>query len=208
MHAYRAADDIDQAAARGVYPDFLTRAPLVDVHAHVLTDDYVAAARAAGPVGRSSISPATFVKQMYAAGGKDSLDAVSVHPYSYPALPSDARTVSDNTFYQLRDVHAVMQRNGDGAKLVWLTEFGAPTATVHVRSGRGSIVIDDQRQAAIIADGLRYATQLGYVGRVFIYSIRDEKTGDPDGEKNFGVVRTDFSPKPSYTTIQQYTKAG
>lgn len=26
LHAYRAADDIDQAAARGVYPDFLTRA--------------------------------------------------------------------------------------------------------------------------------------------------------------------------------------
>jgi hypothetical protein len=26
LHAYRAADDIDQAAARGTYPDFLTRA--------------------------------------------------------------------------------------------------------------------------------------------------------------------------------------
>jgi alkylation response protein AidB-like acyl-CoA dehydrogenase len=26
LHAYRAADDIDQAAARGIYPDFLTRA--------------------------------------------------------------------------------------------------------------------------------------------------------------------------------------
>ena len=26
LHAYRAAEDIDQAAARGVYPDFLTRA--------------------------------------------------------------------------------------------------------------------------------------------------------------------------------------
>ena len=26
FHAYRAADDVDQAAARGVYPDMLTRA--------------------------------------------------------------------------------------------------------------------------------------------------------------------------------------
>ena len=26
LHAYRVADDIDQAAARGVYPDFLARA--------------------------------------------------------------------------------------------------------------------------------------------------------------------------------------
>jgi alkylation response protein AidB-like acyl-CoA dehydrogenase len=26
LHAYRAADDIDEAAARGTYPDYLTRA--------------------------------------------------------------------------------------------------------------------------------------------------------------------------------------
>lgn len=152
----------------------------------------------------SDISPPTFVAQMYAAGAKDSLDAVSIHPYGYPALPSDARTAAYNSFFQIPYVHATMQRYGDGAKLVWLTEFGAPTATVS--TGTGPVTIDDQRQAAIIADGLHVAAQLGYIGPVFIYSIRDEKTGNPDILKNFGIVRSDFSRKPSFEVIQQYTQ--
>lgn len=153
----------------------------------------------------STISPTTFLRQMYTAGAKNNLDAVSAHPYSYPFLPSDPRTASLNAFYKLRDVHAVMQRNGDGAKLLWLTEFGAPTATV--RNGAGAVVIDEQRQAAIIADGLRSAGQLGYIGPVFIYSIRDEKTDDPEPAQNFGVLRSDLSPKQSYAVIRRYTKA-
>lgn len=81
-----------------------------------------------------------------------------------------------------------MQRYGDGAKLLWLTEFGVPTATV--ATGTGPVTIDDKLQAAVIGDGLRSAAQLGYVGPVFIYSIRDEATGDPNTLKNFGIVHT------------------
>jgi uncharacterized protein YfiM (DUF2279 family) len=186
------------------YYTALLRASYDALHAVSPTVTVVAGSLASAvdhPNGKT-IAPISFVDRMYAAGAKASLDAVSVHPYSYPALPSDGRTTSYNTFQQIPALHATMQRYGDGAKLLWLTEFGAPTATV--RTGTGAVPIDGQLQATIIADGLRAATQLGYIGPVFIYSIRDERTGDPDILKNFGIVRSDFTPKASYQVIQRY----
>lgn len=153
----------------------------------------------------TAIDPITFLQQMYAAGAKGSMDAVSIHPYSYPADPSDSSTAAWNTFYRLRYMRTTMQIYGDATKPLWLTEFGAPTATVS--TGAGPVTIDDQRQAAIISDGLRYANQLGNVGPIFIYSIRDERTGAADTLKNFGVLRSDYSPKPSYSVIKGYTSA-
>ena len=151
----------------------------------------------------STVPPTTFVEQMYAAGAKDTMDAVSIHPYSYPANPSDSSTAAWNTFYRLRYVRDTMRHYGDGTKALWLTEFGSPTATVE--TGTGPVKVDDQRQAEIISDGLRYANLLPAIGPVFIYSIRDEQTGSPITLLNFGVLRTDYSPKPSYDAIKQYT---
>lgn len=150
------------------------------------------------------IAPAAFITELYKKGGGASMDAVSIHPYSFPDLPGDGRTADYNTFQQIPQVHAVMQRFGDGAKLLWLTEFGAPTASVPGQDR--TVVIDDQLQARIIADGLQQAKRLGYIGPVFVYTIRDGKTGDPDLLKNFGIVHSDFSRKASMAVLQQYAR--
>ncbi|WP_127784261.1 beta-galactosidase [Rhodococcus sp. X156] len=152
----------------------------------------------------SAVAPTTFLEQMYAAGAKNFMDAVSVHPYSFPAQPSDPATADWNTFYRLRYMRATMLRFDDAAKQVWLTEYGAPTGTV--RAGENLVRIDERQQAAIIAEGLRYAGELGYVGPVFLYSIRDEDTGHRESVRNFGLVRTDFTRKAAYTVVQEYTR--
>lgn len=139
-------------------------------------------------------APAAFLQQMYAAGVAGSMDAVSTHPYSYPDLPSGSK--SYNAFYQLREVHAVMAENGDGAKQIWLTEFGAPT-------GSGKKAVTERRQAAIIADGLTTARSLNYIGPVFIYELRDGDTGSSDTEDNFGMLRTNHTRKPAYGVVVQ-----
>ncbi len=137
-------------------------------------------------------APAAFLRQMYAAGVRGFLDAVSVHPYTYPASPSG--TQHYNAFYQLRAVHQVMINNSDGAVKIWLTEFGAPT-------GPGAKAVSEQRQAAIIAEGFAVAGSLSYVGPVFIYELRDLDTGSGDIEDNFGLLRTDATPKPAYAVV-------
>jgi len=136
-------------------------------------------------------APAAFLRQMYAAGVSGFLDAVSVHPYSYPASPSGTQRY--NAFYQLHEVHQVMADNGDSAVRIWLTEFGAPTG--------GAKAVSEQRQAAIIAEGFILARSLSYLGPVFIYELRDADTGSGDIEDNFGLLRTDGTQKPAYAVV-------
>lgn len=60
------------------------------IHAAVPRAGVLAGALAPGTdsADSSAASPMTFLQQMYAASVKNSLDAVSMHPYSYPVLPS------------------------------------------------------------------------------------------------------------------------
>ncbi len=124
------------------------------------------------------------------------MDAVSIHPYSFPALPSNSSTASWNTFYRLRNAHDIMVNNGDGAKKIWLTEFGTPT-------GPGGDAVSEQQQAAIIADGLTTARSFDYLGPLFVYEIRDGATGTANIEDNFGLLHTDRSAKPAYAVVAQ-----
>lgn len=144
----------------------------------------------------SDISPVTYLQRMYAAGAKSSFDAFSIHPYSWPALPSDASTKNWNTFYRIRLMRDTMVQNGDSGKKVWATEFGAPT-------GSAPTSVSPQLQADIIADGFAQAKSLGYIEHVFVYSMRDRGTNPSDIEQNFGLVTVDYTPKPALAAVQQ-----
>jgi len=142
----------------------------------------------------SSIAPETFVKAMYDAGGGRSLDAVAVHPYSYPALPSDSSTSAWNTFQRLTLIRDIMVANGDGPKQVWLTEFGAPT-------GNSRVSVSESAQAEMIRAGIQMARAQSWMGPLFVYNGRDTGTNAADPEQNFGLVRYDFTPKPAFAAV-------
>ena len=144
------------------------------------------------------IAPADFLEAVYAAGGGGAVDAVGVHPYSYPALPDDLWTGGWNSFVRLPEVHAVMERHGDAAKPVWLTEFGAPTGT-------GVGAVSPERQAQILDRGFTEARRLAFVGPVFVYALRDSGTDPADREQNFGLLRADGTPKPAWDVLRAET---
>ncbi len=175
----------------------------------VLLEAGSAAARAADPLARilsgglapatdardgSQMSPITFVTGIYSAGAGDSLDAVAIHPYSYPALPRDTSTSSWNTYQRLPLVHDVMAANGDGEKQIWLTEFGAPTGTAN-----GAVSLT--AQATMAREGLLGSLGWSWSGPLFWYALRDRGTDPADREANFGLARRDFSLKPAYSTF-------
>lgn len=142
----------------------------------------------------STVRAETFAGGMYDAGAGGSFDALSVHPYSYPALPTDTSTYAWNAFQRLPLVHDVMTRHGDGGKKIWITEFGAPTST----TSRG---VSEQGQSQIIAAGLKSARSLPWVGPVYVYNGRDNGTDRNDQEQNFGLLRADFSQKPAWDVV-------
>ena len=142
----------------------------------------------------TNIAPTTFVRQLYANGAGGSFDALGMHPYTYPALPTDAHTAAWNPWYQLDGMHSLMSAHGDGHKKIWLTEFGAPTGT-----GRGAV--DPRTQATIYASGLQRASQTDYAGPLYFYTLRDVGTNPLDVEDNFGLYREDWSAKPSLSPV-------
>ena len=77
----------------------------------------------------TNISPIDFLTAMYADGAKGSFDALGYHPYSYPALPDTYETwLAWSQMGQTPvSIRSVMKSNGDSARQIWITEFGAPT---------------------------------------------------------------------------------
>jgi hypothetical protein len=138
-------------------------------------------------------NPVDFLNNVYAAGAKGSFDAVAFHPYLFTSN-SDARfsTGKAGSPRALYDgLRAAMNANGDGGKQIWATEFGEATTK-----------IDDATQAAWIQDFIVTWRGLPGAGPAFIYTTRDRNTGNGNAQDNYGVYRTDWSPKPAADVIR------
>lgn len=133
-------------------------------------------------------NPVDYLSGVYAAGAGGSFDAVGYHPYLFTnnaaARFSTGKANSPRGLYdQLR---GVMNANGDGGKQIWATEFGEATSKV-----------DEATQADRIRDFIVSWRGLPGAGPVFIYTTRDRATGSADPQDNYGVYRTDWTPKPA-----------
>ncbi|GAA4669892.1 hypothetical protein [Nocardioides nanhaiensis] len=146
----------------------------------------------------SQISPETFLRRFYAALPRPLprglFDAVSVHPYSYPALP--AGDEEWNTFARLPEIREVMVQAGDSRSRVWLTEYGAPTGT----SDRA---VSTGLQSRMLVEAVREARRLPFVSALYLYSYRDAGSSPGDPEANFGVVRADGGAKPALAALRR-----
>jgi hypothetical protein len=142
----------------------------------------------------TQIAPVTFVERMYAAGAKGSFDALAHHPSTYPWRSSVVAPW--NSFTQTKEMNALMRAHGDGKKKIWATEIGFPT-------GRSPRAITEQTQAKYLVESLRAWTDYSFDGPVFVYSMRDEGPDRADHYQNFGLVRTDGTPKPAYLALQR-----
>jgi hypothetical protein len=137
----------------------------------------------------SQMSPATFLQDMYNAGAGGSFDAVGMHPYSFPADP--LAPSSWNPFYNLPNIYQIMTSHGDGAKQIWLTEWGVPTGT---NTAAGAVSL--QTQAQMISDAFSAVKQWAWAGPLFYYNWQDGT--DPTSiYDSFGLVSATFAAKPA-----------
>ena len=114
-----------------------------------------------------------------------------------PAAPGEAQGWS--AWYQMYgtspSLRSVMVANGDGAKKIWATEFGAPT------NGPGGYV-SEATQAQYVTQAYAAFRSYDWAGPLMWYSHRDAGTTTDTRENFFGLLRYDFSPKPAYTAYQ------
>src|SRR3954447_4907509 len=146
----------------------------------------------------TSYAPVDWLQAIYANGGKGYFDAVATHPYCFGnnILPGDPDPT--NAWYQIYgtnpSLRSVMLANGDGAKKIWGTEFGAPT--------NGPWNISESAQALMITTAYSQWASYNWAGPLFTYQGRDQGTDTSDSENFFGLLHHDFSPKPGYPAYQ------
>jgi hypothetical protein len=148
---------------------------------------------------RRDMSPLTFLRKIYQYGGKGFFDAVAHHPYSFPCNPLQA--ADWNAFTQTRFLRDEMVRQGDGAKRIWGTEHGAPTAQNTGACAQGpNVSVTEAQQAQWVRDYMRgwHHDWAAWTGPLIWFQIRDNGTNPTYFDDHFGLLRRDFSPKPAY----------
>jgi hypothetical protein len=146
------------------------------------------------------ISSEDFLQGIYQNGGKDYFDAVPHHPYCFdPNFDCPTQFAGWSSWSRMNDTNpslrSIMIANGDSAKKIWITEFGAATEG-------GSSAVSEARQAQMVSDAYSLWRSYSWVGgALFWYNYRDHCT-DATYECHFGLVRNDLSHKLAYYTYK------
>jgi hypothetical protein len=149
----------------------------------------------AGP----STNDYNFIEGAYAAGAKGYFDVMATHPYSCNSPESVSQSngrISQFSYLGYREIRKSMLARGDD-KPIWFTEFGWSTSTQQCG-------VSEATQADYLTKAFKLAAQDPYVQVAFWYNFRNNYwSHDADDiESRYGLLRTDYSHKPSYDAFK------
>lgn len=138
--------------------------------------------------GSSAQSPLSFLRGVLAAGHGRDFDGVADHPYSYPDQPNTPD--GWNQFHQLPKLEKALAAAGRPRALIWITEYGAPTAGDHA--------VSETDQASMLAAAWQDGRSWSWLGPVMGFDWQDNPV---DG--SFGVTTSTGRPKKAYGALVQ-----
>lgn len=157
-----------------------------------------------------NVAEIDYLPQLYAAGAKGYFDAVSAHPYTYPFIPShNSQQGWSRLAFTANNLRQTMITNGDNAKKIWLTEFGAPTAgagaaaTMENHRTHDATFVDEELQAQIISKAAELYRGYDWVGPLIWSAYADPAPPRLQTGRNYGLVREDGTKKPAYAAFQK-----
>jgi Cellulase (glycosyl hydrolase family 5) len=144
-----------------------------------------------------------YIESAYAAGAKGFFDVMAVHPYPGPNPPEHVwyweGRIGESAFTGFAEVRNSMLARGDD-KPIWLTEFGWSTTTTEAWG------VSPAQQADYLTRAYRLLESYPYVQIAYWYNLRNN-FWDNDAntwETQLGLMRTDFTHKPSYDAFKGY----
>jgi hypothetical protein len=158
------------------------------------------------------VDPVTFLSGVCSAGALGSVDAVGMHPYSFPYMPD--YPAKWNAWQAMAStptsVRSVMTGCGAAAEPIWITEYGAPTGGPGLAGSYGespalmpgSSHVSPQRQAAMISQAVADLRSYGWVGAFFVYSATDLGTIPTTNQNFFGLRTYGGQPKPAWAALR------
>ncbi len=122
-----------------------------------------------------------YLEGVYAHGGREAFDAVSIHPYD-----------ANGTLHHkaIQEIRRVMVEHGDARKGVWISEYGWAMTDEVEKARRVTQTLQELAEPRY-----RYVSMANYL------SITD-----PTGEPGFGLCNRDLTPRLSYLAFQKARK--
>lgn len=201
--------------------DFWEPAPDAAEYAALLRSAYLRA-KAVDPevtvaFGGLSMNDVGFLEKYYEAAraypdarqSDHFFDVLTVHPYTYGQSPDwkgAGRRMAgpngplDQSFTGLSEMKSSMERNQDGAKKIFVGEFGYPTAST---SDTWMEPVPERRRALYLKRAYILARQMPYVVGMSWYSYVPDSAVGPE----WTILDRDLTPSTTYRALKQVTGA-
>jgi len=141
------------------------------------------------------------VNKLYDNGAKDYFDILNIHFFETPLH----RNAIKGVIAYPRLAYKVMSRNGDAHKKIWITEIGCPGVKNGTRAdnwwmGKNP---NERKQAAWLKKVYTELLKDKNVEKIFWAFFRDCRDHWANGVDYFGLVRWDYSRKPSFKAYKE-----
>ncbi|MGB4520981.1 MAG: beta-galactosidase [Candidatus Omnitrophota bacterium] len=136
------------------------------------------------------------INRLYDNGAGGYFDILNIHFFETPLTANAIKAV---TAYP-KLAYKIMSRNGDKDKLIWVTEIGCPGVknTVKTKNWWMGKNPDELQQAQWVTKVYSELLKNNKVEKIFWAFFRDCNNHWGTGVDYFGLVRWDFSKKPSF----------
>lgn len=141
------------------------------------------------------------VNRLYDNGAKGYFDIMNIHFFESPIHRGGIKGV---TAYP-KLAYKVMSRNGDGDKKIWITEIGCPGVKrgLRVKNWWMGKNPTERQQADWLNKVYTELLKDKHVDKIFWAFFRDTKNHWDNGVDYFGLIRWDFSKKPSFKAYKE-----
>jgi hypothetical protein len=163
-----------------------------------------------------AIDDRAFLQQMYDCDMRGWCNAVGAHPSGYNNPPDvDFGWTDGNTGYKnhrsfffkntMEDYRNIMVAKGDGARDIWITEFGWAVGTPLPGYEYAADNTEAER-AAWVVKAYQMAKNWGFVGVMTLWNLNYRIAAPGSEQALFGILNAGYAPTPSYLALKNMPK--
>ncbi|MCC6177544.1 MAG: SH3 domain-containing protein [Chloroflexi bacterium] len=156
-----------------------------------------------------TIDDLDFLRGMYAAGVRGSMDAFTIHNYGGNTEPERDPGSCGICFRRAELYRQVMVEQGDGATPIWASEYGWLMDPGRNMGQYDWMKVSADQQADYLVRSFRYARanwpwMSGLLVSNLDASTSPYHTGPQDGMPWFAILNKDHSPRPAWRAIKAW----
>ncbi|MFN0073914.1 MAG: hypothetical protein ACKVVP_20735 [Chloroflexota bacterium] len=155
-----------------------------------------------------------YLSWMFASGLKGYYDVLGAHGAGYgngpevAPVPTGQYTHPSFFFRRVEQLRAIQEANGDGAKQIWLLEFGWTTDQVNPSYSWYAVTPEQQADFIVRAFQFTKANWSPWIGVMFLWTMADSAWTPANEQYWWSITEPDGTPRAALTAFQAARQGG